>query len=378
MIKLPKLTEKTKSRLLIGGILLQQLTGTASLAAEPQTKVTDRVKTQNIITNRDTVTNPGTNPVTTPDAPTNTRRLVQDNSDAYKIETAISDVYHILSTCLIGPQGLQTLERNRQRLDSDYEIISEVSCTSEVLQDFKSAEQLIQQGATDYQDWHNAQKVQQGNELMRKAKELLYAAAALLRTLQPLIDKEVKEKKKPAVIPLPPQPQPKKEEKSEDDDGPVPLPLPLPHKTDTGDQDCPAPHFMATTSWTLDLKKRTFTPTTQNYRDIFFRQYPQLAPYASIIEVHHAIEQSVLNNYPGLFSSAEVVTDIRNLRGICGSGRALLHRSQMRLAWNAFYKSHPRNKTTRLDILKECQRLDTQYAYFFYPYLNQNLQPKLP
>lgn len=98
-----------------------------------------------------------------------------------------------------------------------------------------------------------------------------------------------------------------------------------------------------------------------DYRKTFFEAYPQLE---GKVVVHHAIEQSVLNNYPGVISPAQLHS-LQNLRGIPKELNNALHLSDIRKVWDDFYDSHP--KLTVDDLLQKVTEIDNEYGHLFLP-----------
>jgi hypothetical protein len=97
------------------------------------------------------------------------------------------------------------------------------------------------------------------------------------------------------------------------------------------------------------------------YRETFFRAHPQLRGQ---VVVHHAIEQQVLKRYPGLFTEAEIHA-LNNLRGIPKGANPDLHLSQIRRAWNDFYRANP--SATKQQIVDFAADLDTKFGSVFLP-----------
>jgi RHS repeat-associated protein len=98
-----------------------------------------------------------------------------------------------------------------------------------------------------------------------------------------------------------------------------------------------------------------------NYRETFFAEHPELR---GKVVVHHAIEQQVLKRYPGLFTESEIHA-LENLRGIPKSSNARLHLSEIRRAWNEFYRSNA--SPTRQQIIDFAAELDKTLGSGFIP-----------
>jgi RHS repeat-associated protein len=105
--------------------------------------------------------------------------------------------------------------------------------------------------------------------------------------------------------------------------------------------------------------------TTKNYAKTFFKTHPELEGQ---VLVHHAVEQQMVNIYPGLFTESEIHS-IENLRGIPKELNNTLHLSDIRIEWNRFYKSNP--NATREEVLKEATSIDTKYGSQFNPPVKQ-------
>ncbi|SDO28532.1 RHS repeat-associated core domain-containing protein [Streptomyces sp. cf386] len=102
--------------------------------------------------------------------------------------------------------------------------------------------------------------------------------------------------------------------------------------------------------------------TDHNYKRTFFNANPDLE---GNVVVHHAIEQQVLKRYPGLFSADEIHS-LENLRGIPkGDINSRVHLSEIRVAWNGFYRTHP--NPTRQEVLDHVTRVDDMLGHWFNP-----------
>jgi hypothetical protein len=108
------------------------------------------------------------------------------------------------------------------------------------------------------------------------------------------------------------------------------------------------------------------TSTTNNYSKTFFNAYPHLK---GKVNIHHAVEQNVLKNYPNLFSAKEIHS-LENLRGISNAINGTLHLSNIRIEWRLFYNKFP--NATREEILKQATYIDRKYGRFFTPSLECN------
>ncbi|MFJ8078964.1 hypothetical protein ACIQ7Q_34780, partial [Streptomyces sp. NPDC096176] len=99
-----------------------------------------------------------------------------------------------------------------------------------------------------------------------------------------------------------------------------------------------------------------------SYKKTFFAEHPELK---GKVVVHHAIEQQVLNRYPGLFKPEEIHS-LENLRGIPkGDINSRVHLSEIRVEWNRFYESHP--NPTRQEVLDHATKVDDRLGNWFSP-----------
>jgi large repetitive protein len=99
-----------------------------------------------------------------------------------------------------------------------------------------------------------------------------------------------------------------------------------------------------------------------NYRQTFYDANPGTQ---GNVWVHHAIEQQVLNRYPGLFSADEIHS-VENLRGIPkGAINSRVHLSAIRNMWNDFYSANP--SPARQDVLDYATGIDDQLGQWFTP-----------
>ncbi len=105
--------------------------------------------------------------------------------------------------------------------------------------------------------------------------------------------------------------------------------------------------------------------THKQYRETFYRAHPELE--RGRYWVHHAIEQTVLRDYPGLFTEAELHS-LGNLRGIHKDVNSEIHLSKIRRMWNRFYDEHPAGSgVTREDFLDYARRIDQELGSSFTP-----------
>jgi hypothetical protein len=96
----------------------------------------------------------------------------------------------------------------------------------------------------------------------------------------------------------------------------------------------------------------------------YARTFHQVHGRKGDVEVHHAIEQNVLEWYPKLFRPDEIHS-LQNLRGIPNDLKNTLHRSIIRKAWNEF---HAANKApTRQEVINFATSIDRRYGGLFDP-----------
>ena len=111
----------------------------------------------------------------------------------------------------------------------------------------------------------------------------------------------------------------------------------------------------------VDYKASVGESSTLDYRKTFFNAHPELE---GKVIVHHAIEQSVQNRYPDLFTKSQIHS-LENLRGISKDINSNLHLSKIRKEWYRFYNENP-NPTIE-EILKKVTEIDKEYGYLFKP-----------
>lgn len=105
--------------------------------------------------------------------------------------------------------------------------------------------------------------------------------------------------------------------------------------------------------------------TSKNYGDAFFTANPQLR---NNVVVHHAVEQQVLDKFPGIITEDELHS-LENLRGIPKEINSELHLSIIRKEWNKFYRPFSRSKTkpTKEQLLQKAAEIDRKYGHHFNP-----------
>jgi len=99
---------------------------------------------------------------------------------------------------------------------------------------------------------------------------------------------------------------------------------------------------------------------SNNYRQTFFTAYPELEGQ---VVIHHAVEQQVLKRY-SIFSESQIHS-LENLRGIPNELNNTVHLSEIRTAWNRFYRNNA-NPTKEM-ILEQATEIDKTYGNQFLP-----------
>lgn len=116
------------------------------------------------------------------------------------------------------------------------------------------------------------------------------------------------------------------------------------------------------------------------YRELYKATYPDRI-FASGDEfdvVHHAIERTVLDRYPGVFSGSEILQNPTNFRGILHPDHFTLHNSTIKSRWIQTYKridsvvepfkdsySEIEKQFIRNEILKERDLIDANFSSQF-------------
>lgn len=120
--------------------------------------------------------------------------------------------------------------------------------------------------------------------------------------------------------------------------------------------------FRRTLKGVKDFTNETLGVTSRlTYRKTFFKAFPHLE---GKVVVHHAIEQNVLKNYPGLIDELEMHS-LQNLRGIPKELNNSLHLNEIQKIWKRFYKNHP--TPTREDLIKQAAQIDDLFGHLFNP-----------
>lgn len=100
---------------------------------------------------------------------------------------------------------------------------------------------------------------------------------------------------------------------------------------------------------------------TNDYRATFLKAHPELAGQ---VVVHHAVERQAVLRYPGVVTDSEI-NSLENLRGIPNDLNNELHLSQIRRAWNQFYRMN--RIATQEQLIKKANEIDDNYEEQFLP-----------
>jgi outer membrane biosynthesis protein TonB len=194
----------------------------------------------------------------------------------------------------------------------------------------------------------------------------------------------------PAHQPDPNQPGPTQQAQPAPQPGPAP-PAPLPSTPDSAPEapatapdripdtaapDAPAPRHTATNdrSTTPRATARPSTPDSTgrrasfghadstDYRKTFGDAHPEARDK---VVVHHAVERQAPRRYPDAGISQSELHSLENLRGIPKEANARLHLSQIRKAWNRFYRENP--TASKEQLLDFATWVDDTFGHLFIP-----------
>ncbi len=109
---------------------------------------------------------------------------------------------------------------------------------------------------------------------------------------------------------------------------------------------------------------------SNQYRETFFAANPELK---GRVVVHHAVEQQVLDRFPGVVTEAEIHS-LENLRGIPLQINSDVHLSKIRVEMNRFYASFESRGAvpTKADLLQKATEIDAKYGIQFKPPVGGN------
>ncbi|MEK0160815.1 pre-toxin TG domain-containing protein [Pseudoalteromonas piscicida] len=130
--------------------------------------------------------------------------------------------------------------------------------------------------------------------------------------------------------------------------------------------------------------KATNTNKGYIYRDTFYEKYPEFKEMPSVVtvggknsrkNVHHAVEQSVIDRYPHLAISLGEMHSIENLRGIPADINNTVHLSEItKSEWKSFYKKYPSDCSPTPaclpsieDLFQKVEEIDDKWGHLFYP-----------
>jgi len=104
---------------------------------------------------------------------------------------------------------------------------------------------------------------------------------------------------------------------------------------------------------------------SSDYREIFFAAHPELR---GKVYVHHAVEQQVLQKFPGVVTMEEIHS-LENLRGIPLDVNSTVHLSQIRVEWNNFYAPFTERGTapSQAQLLAKATEIDAKFGLQFTP-----------
>jgi hypothetical protein len=113
---------------------------------------------------------------------------------------------------------------------------------------------------------------------------------------------------------------------------------------------------------TLRNEAKLGSSIRKDYRKTFFEAFPELKDGDYVI--HHAIEQQVLKNLPGIVTESEIHS-LLNLRGIPKSINSEVHLRRIRVEWDDFYLENP--NPTKEQLLQKAKEIDDLLGVQFYP-----------
>ena len=105
----------------------------------------------------------------------------------------------------------------------------------------------------------------------------------------------------------------------------------------------------------------------KDYSKTYRQHYASLD--GEIGQVHHAVEQQVLTQYPGVITEVEL-NSLANLRGIPkGAAGTKLHQAELRKEWDKFYEAMKiaEKIPTKAELLKYAKIIDDKYGNQFIP-----------
>ena len=101
-----------------------------------------------------------------------------------------------------------------------------------------------------------------------------------------------------------------------------------------------------------------------DYRATFLAANKEIE--AASVVVHHAVEQQALTRYPGVVTETEMHS-LENLRGIPKSLDTTLHKTEIAMEWNEFYRLNPAAGMTKEKLLQKATEIDRKFGHLFTP-----------
>lgn len=105
----------------------------------------------------------------------------------------------------------------------------------------------------------------------------------------------------------------------------------------------------------------SYFATSNTYAQNFKSKFSEV--YNEIGQVHHAVPQAVLNKYPNLNITQDMMHSLENLRGIPSNGT--LNHQTITNIWSQFYSNYP--NATLQQILNKAKDIDDTYGHLFVP-----------
>ena len=118
----------------------------------------------------------------------------------------------------------------------------------------------------------------------------------------------------------------------------------------------------ATFGWNAGASEDT------DYREVFRLHYGFTKEHMKTLWIHHAVEQDVMKEYPGVCKWEEI-NSWENLRGIPEDFNKRAHLSYIRVQWNKFYRAHPAasKPPTKQELLDYATKIDRALGSVFDP-----------
>lgn len=132
---------------------------------------------------------------------------------------------------------------------------------------------------------------------------------------------------------------------------------------------------LATTSFTPGFAPPAAEIINPDNHSRFFRQYPGLSLNQDMFDIVHAISPKVLTAFPELFSTDEILYDIRNLRGVCRKDCPTT-KYDLDSVWSGYIAANIGKPITRDEVITFARRsVDGNFGNCFYPIRNDELNP---